>query len=84
MKTSIRQALMLYDIAKWIEPFEICDLDKKDFVKSATNYSLEANINDLNDYIARRYDNVKDFLEDKILVKKYTKLLEQGEIKNGK
>jgi hypothetical protein len=83
MKTSIRQALMLYDIAKWIDPYEICDLDKKDFVKSAVNYSLEANINDLNDYIARRYE-IKDFLEDKILVKKYTKLLEQGEIKNGK
>ena len=75
MKTTRKQALKIYNIAKWINPYGVCDLDKEDHIKAIMELDFEENIKELNTYISETHDDVKDLLNDKILLKKYLNLV---------
>ena len=80
MKTTRKQALKIYNIVKWINPYEVCDLDKEEHIKSLMASSLEDNINELDDYICEGFDDVRELLSDTTLLKKYLNLKKELEI----
>lgn len=73
MKTTKKQALKIYNIIKWINPYEICDLDKETHINNLMSLSLEDNINELEQYICDGYET-RDLLNDTTLLKKYLDL----------
>lgn len=72
MKTTRKQALKIYNIVKWVNPYEVCDLDKEMHLQTLSELDLIDNIKELNNYIKEKYD---DPSEDKILIKKYKNLI---------
>ena len=75
MKTTRKQALILFDIARAIDPFEFCSFDKNDFVKSNQEIELEENIKGLYDYILEQYETIEEVRENKTLIKLLKRLL---------
>lgn len=51
MRTTRKQAVMIYNMAKWVNTFEICDLDRKDYLKSLMSFSIVDNLKELKKYI---------------------------------
>lgn len=51
MKTTRKQAVMIYNMAKWVNTFEICDLDRKEYIKSLMSFSIVDNLKELKKYI---------------------------------
>ena len=73
METTKKQALKIYNIIKWINPYEVCDLDKEMHINNLMSLSLEDNINELDNYIVDGYET-RDLLNDTTLLKKYLDL----------
>ena len=78
MKTTRQQALKFYNIIRWIDPYGVCDLDKEQYIESLIKYSLEDNLNELEQYICDGYETI-DLLHDTTLLKKYLNLVKDLE-----
>lgn len=51
MRTTRKQAVMIYKMVKWISTFEICDLDRKGYLESLMSISIVDNLKELKKYI---------------------------------
>lgn len=71
--TTLAQAKLIYKIAHFIAPFEICEADKPEYLKELMSVSMTKNLDSLNEFIFESY-NVKDLLNDTRLLKMYLKL----------
>ena len=69
-------ALKFYKIAKWIDPYDICDLDKEEHIKGFMRYTFEENLQSLKDYIIDRYD-MDYLLDDKEFLRLYLSILKE-------
>lgn len=74
METTRREALDIYNLVKWINPYEVCDLDKEDHIEAIMSISLEENIEQLQDYICEGYDSPRALIEDDELLRRYLKI----------
>lgn len=68
MKTTRKQALLIYRISKWLDPYGVCDLDKKEIVDSIESLDYEENEKQLFDFICEGYE-IEDLLKDKELIR---------------
>ncbi len=73
METTKRQAELLYKINKWIDCYSFSEIDKAEIIRGTMTIPLEENIKYMQDYIAEGYE-IKDLLEDKILIELIGKL----------
>lgn len=71
MKTTKQDALKFYEISKYIEPHNICDIDKPEIIENLMSNTLEENLESLQNYICEMYDNTRGFLEDNELLRLY-------------
>lgn len=78
METTRKLALKLYNIVKWINPYECCELDKEMHIENLMNLSFEENMNELDNYICEGYET-RDLLSDTTLLRKYLNLIREIE-----
>ena len=82
METTKYDALKFYEIANYIDPFQSCYMDKKEEIESIMSQSFEDNLKYLQEYICEGYDDVKDLLDNEILLNMYLNLVKRGKRKN--
>lgn len=75
METTKNAANAIYNLVKHINPYEVSDIDKPEYIQNMLGMTLEENIKCLQDYICENYETVKDFLEDKYVVNLYNNIL---------
>ncbi len=77
METTKNAANVIYNLVKHINPYEVSDIDKPEYIQNMLEMTLEENIKCLQDYICENYETVKDFLEDKHVVNLYNNILKR-------
>lgn len=70
METTKKQALKIYDVIIYCDPFSNCSFDKSENIKSLQEFDFESNINNLIDFIREGY-NPNEIVNDSLLIKKF-------------
>lgn len=81
MKTTREQSLKIYNIVKWINPYDISNLDKEEIMQNTMKNDFEKNINELDLYIINHYEAKIELLHDTTLLKKYLNLIKDMGVK---
>ncbi len=71
MDTTRKTAIAIYNLVKYINPYEVCDIDKEEIVDSIMSLDLEENISQLQDYISDTYSDVRSLVEDDKAMRQY-------------
>ena len=75
MKTTKQDALKIYELSIYIDPYSICSIDKPEIIQNIMSQSLEDNLEQLQDYICQNYAETRDFLEDDKTMRLYLNIL---------
>jgi len=83
METTKQDALKFYEIVKYINPYEVCDLDKNEIIKNIMELDFDNNLEQLQDYICNVYDDTRNLIEDEKCIKLYLNILRRKK-RNGR
>ena len=74
MKTTKRQAEILWEITNWLYPYEFNRFDKPDVIKTMLDSEIEEQLESLNIALNDLYDEPMDLASDKELIRLLNKL----------
>lgn len=82
MKTTKQDALKIYELSIYIDPYGVCSIDKPEIIQNLMSQTLEDNIEQLQDYICENYAETRSLLEDDKAMRLYLNILRR--LKNGR
>lgn len=77
METTKNAANAIYNLVKHINPYEVSDIDKPEYIQNMLGMTLEENIKCLQTYICENYEHLIDFLEDSYTLNLYNNILKR-------
>jgi len=75
MKTTKQDALKIYELSNYIDPYGVCSIDKPEIIQNIMSQTLEDNLELLQDYICENYAETRDLLEDEKAMRLYLNIL---------
>ena len=83
MKTTKQDALKIYELSIYIDPYGVCSIDKPEIIQNIMSQSLEDNLKLLQDYICENYAETRHLLEDDKAMRLYLNILRRTKRKEN-